>query len=183
MTLYNFTVFIGEHMRVHRTRRQGELLEIFHVHRRFIRERRLYGAKGLSGVWKYTPHWKVTLCCARNKWCKHRDKPWFSWHPAAAEHGQNEQKNKCMVKTERQSMMQKRRMINTNQPEFKLTAINQSVQLSVYPLSAFSQYIIFTIFLQTKYDFIEMTFLERHEDKAWNGFKNGSKQPLWFYMN
>lgn len=35
---------------------------------------------------------KVTLCCARHIWCKHRDKPLFSWHPASAQHGQNEQK-------------------------------------------------------------------------------------------
>ncbi|MED6270993.1 hypothetical protein CHARACLAT_015892 [Characodon lateralis] len=62
---------------------------------------------------------KVTLCCAHSTRCKHRDKPWFSWHPAAAEHEQNEQKNRCVVKTERQSLMQQKRMIKTKQTNLK----------------------------------------------------------------
>lgn len=99
-------------------RRQAGLLRVarsaLEVHRRGGSN----GAKGLPGEsLKVHGTLKVTLCCAHNTRCKHSDKPWFSWHPAAAEHGQNEQKNKCMVKTERQSMMQHRRMINTIQPE------------------------------------------------------------------
>lgn len=76
---------------------------------------------------------QVTLCCAHGMCCKHRDKPWFSWHPAAAEHGQNEQKNKRMVKTGRQSMSQQKRMVNTNQPHSQNEIRpSQFVQLSVH---------------------------------------------------
>lgn len=97
----------------------------------FIGEEVVTVKKGLPGVWKIHSTLQVTLCCAHNTCCKHRDKPWFSWHPAAAEHGQNEQKqNKCMVKTERQSMMQQRRMINTKQSE--ISNERQPVQLSVH---------------------------------------------------
>lgn len=71
---------------------------------------------------------QVTLCCAHGMCCKHRDKPWFSWRPAAAEHGQNEQKNKRMVKTGRQSMSQQKRMVNTNQPHSQ-----NEIQPSVCP--------------------------------------------------
>lgn len=112
-------------------RRQAGLLRVarsaLEVHRRGGSN----GAKGLPGEsLKVHGTLKVTLCCAHNTRCKHSDKPWFSWHPAAAEHGQNEQKNKCMVKTERQSMMQHRRMINTIQPEifiFKRVTVSRGL--------------------------------------------------------
>lgn len=102
--------------------------------------------KGIARCLQIHATLKVTLCCAHKLWCKHRDKPWFSWHPAAADHWQNEQKNKCMVKRECQSMLQQRRMINTNQPEFKMRATPlQSVQLPVCQSSGLSQYISVTV--------------------------------------
>lgn len=121
--------------------------------------------KGLPGVWKIHGTLQVTLCCAHNTCCKHRDKPWFSWHPAAAEHGQNEQKqNKCMVKTEHQSMMQQRWMINTKQPE--ISNERQPVQLSVHT------HITPT---DKMWRITEVTFLERDEDAFFlSGYKNGS---------
>lgn len=71
--------------------------------------RRSNGAKGLPGVIHGT---QVTLCCAHKVCCKHRDKPWFSWHPAAAEHGQNEQKKQMCGETQCQRVMQQKRMTN-----------------------------------------------------------------------
>lgn len=94
------------------------------------RSRGYKGAKGRPGVWKNTAHrWlyvvHTALCC------KHRDKPWFSWRPAAAEHGQNEQKNKRMVKQGVRAWANRKGWSTQSSHTVKMRSGRQFVQLSV----------------------------------------------------
>lgn len=119
-------------MRVDRKRRRAELLGIIHFLLEGSQERRLQWCKGTARCLKIHGT-QVTLCCAHNVCCKHRDKPWFSGHPAAAEHGQNEQK-KQMYGKNRASEHDATETDDQNQPArvFTARATRQSVQLSVH---------------------------------------------------